>query len=243
MNAYELDASGPLIVDTQGAVDVIGEAWEQQADLLVIPVERLAPEFFRLSSGLAGEVLQKFVNYGYRVAIIGDVEAHLAASAALRDFVRESNSGRRPTRGSGVHSVQRVASWCGRTAHSRTGVLGLHRFACTSQEENAMPPHKPVQRHTHGAQLSDRVVALRSEGNSFASIAKAVGVKTGRDAFDLFVDAVAKKPSGEAAQLRQEENRRLDVLEKRTRTNNEGSDRDRKLASLQKLRDRLAGAK
>jgi len=39
-------------------------------------------------------VLQKFVSYGYRVAIVGDIEAHLSASAALRDFVRESNAGR-----------------------------------------------------------------------------------------------------------------------------------------------------
>ena len=94
MNVYELDPSGPVIVDGQSVVDIIGETWDQHADLLVVPVERLAPEFFRLSTGLAGEVLQKFVNYGYRVAIVGDVEAYLAASSALRDFVRESNSGR-----------------------------------------------------------------------------------------------------------------------------------------------------
>lgn len=60
----------------------------------MIPVERLAPEFFRLSTGLAGEVLQKFVTYGYQVAIVGDIAAHVATSSALRDFVRESNAGR-----------------------------------------------------------------------------------------------------------------------------------------------------
>jgi hypothetical protein len=94
MNVYQVDPSGPVIVDGQGVVDIIGESWDQDADLLVVPVERLAPEFFRLSTGLAGEVLQKFVNYGYQVAIVGDIEAYLAASSALRDFVRESNSGR-----------------------------------------------------------------------------------------------------------------------------------------------------
>lgn len=94
MNVYDLDPSGPVIVDGQGVVDIIGEVWGHDADLLVVPVERLAPEFFRLSTGLAGEVLQKFVNYGYQVAIVGDIEAHLAASSALRDFVRESNAGR-----------------------------------------------------------------------------------------------------------------------------------------------------
>jgi hypothetical protein len=94
MNVYELDPSGPVIVDGQSVVDIIGETWDQHADLLVVPVERLAPEFFRLSTGLAGDVLQKFVNYGYRVAIVGEIDAYLSASSALRDFVRESNSGR-----------------------------------------------------------------------------------------------------------------------------------------------------
>lgn len=88
-----MDPAGPVIVDGQGAVDLIGETWGEDADLIVVPVERLAPEFFRLSTGLAGEVLQKFVNYGCRVAIVGDIEAHLADSAALCDFVRESNAG------------------------------------------------------------------------------------------------------------------------------------------------------
>ena len=93
MNVYELDRSGPLVADGQGAVDIIGETWGRDADLLVLPVERLAPEFFTLSTGVAGEGLQKFVNYGCRVAVVGDIESHLGASSALRDFVRESNAG------------------------------------------------------------------------------------------------------------------------------------------------------
>jgi hypothetical protein len=43
---------------------------------------------------VAGEVVQKFVNYRLRLAIVGDLTTHLAVSAALRDFVRESNRGR-----------------------------------------------------------------------------------------------------------------------------------------------------
>ena len=94
MRVYRVQQSGPVIVDGQSVVDLIGEVWGQDADLLVIPVERLAPEFFRVSTGLAGEVLQKFVTYGYQVAIVGDIAAHVATSSALRDFVRESNAGR-----------------------------------------------------------------------------------------------------------------------------------------------------
>jgi hypothetical protein len=34
------------------------------------------------------------VSYGHRVAIVGDVSAYSASSAAFRDFVRETNRGR-----------------------------------------------------------------------------------------------------------------------------------------------------
>ena len=41
-----------------------------------------------------GEVIQKFVNYRLRLAFVGDIGVAVAASDALRDFVRESNRGR-----------------------------------------------------------------------------------------------------------------------------------------------------
>jgi hypothetical protein len=62
MKVHRVDPSGPLIVDGQGVVDLIEGAWGHDADPLVIPVERLAPDFFVLSTGLAGEVLQKLVS-------------------------------------------------------------------------------------------------------------------------------------------------------------------------------------
>ena len=59
-----------------------------------VPVARLAPEFFVLTSGVAGAVVQKFVNYRVRLAVVGDVSGFVAESTALRDFVREANRGR-----------------------------------------------------------------------------------------------------------------------------------------------------
>ena len=88
------DPAGPPIIDAQGALDLIGQAWAAQADLIVLPVSRLTDDFFTLSTGLAGEVLQKFVNYQRRIAIVGDVSEAVAGSDALRDFIRESNRGR-----------------------------------------------------------------------------------------------------------------------------------------------------
>lgn len=43
---------------------------------------------------LAGEIVQKFVYYRLNLAVVGDVSAHVEASTALRDFVREANRGR-----------------------------------------------------------------------------------------------------------------------------------------------------
>jgi hypothetical protein len=38
-------------------------------------------------------VLQKLVNYRFRIAVLGDVSAATADSEPLRDFIRESNRG------------------------------------------------------------------------------------------------------------------------------------------------------
>ena len=84
-------------------------------------------------------------------------------------------------------------------------------------------------------------MALRSEGKSFADIAKSVKVGRSLDAFALFVDAVALRPAVERSKLRSEENARLDVLERRLRRIDDAAQRDRKLASLVKLRKQLAG--
>ncbi len=87
-------ADGPPLVGERDANDFLAAAWAADATMVAIPVARLDPEFFRLSSRIAGDVAQKFVNYRIRLAIIGDISAHCAGSTALRDFVHESNQGR-----------------------------------------------------------------------------------------------------------------------------------------------------
>ena len=87
-----LAAEGPPLASEQDALDALGETYFEPADLMVVPATRLPDNFFVLSTGLAGAILQKFVNYGQRVAIVGDISEALARSAALRDFVREANA-------------------------------------------------------------------------------------------------------------------------------------------------------
>lgn len=84
---------GPLLDGERAALDLIGDALGQEAQLVAVPVERIADEFFRLRSGVAGAVVQKFATYRLRLAVVGDISGHLAGSTALRDFVYESNQG------------------------------------------------------------------------------------------------------------------------------------------------------
>ncbi|MEW5688081.1 MAG: DUF4180 domain-containing protein [Pseudomonadota bacterium] len=88
------DADGPKLDGERAASDIIGDAFSIGARAVAVPVERLGEGFLTLSTRIAGEVIQKFVNYGFQLAFIGDVSEAVAASNALRDFVRESNRGR-----------------------------------------------------------------------------------------------------------------------------------------------------
>ena len=67
--------------------------YETGGSRLIIPKECFPPEFFRLSTGLAGEILQKWTNYQSQGAIYGDFTQETAASKPLRDFIKESNRG------------------------------------------------------------------------------------------------------------------------------------------------------
>lgn len=102
MTAVEIHGARVLICDPDGgvlhdggdALGVISEAMRLGADMVAVPVQRLPDDFFRLGSGVAGDIVQKFVTYRLRLAVVGDVSGHVARSGALRDFVSESNRGR-----------------------------------------------------------------------------------------------------------------------------------------------------
>jgi hypothetical protein len=84
------DPDGPQVVTVQDALDLIGASF-LGAEVVAVPANRLDERFYSLDTGFAGEVMQKFVNYRLRLAVIGDISRHLAASSALRAFVHESN--------------------------------------------------------------------------------------------------------------------------------------------------------
>lgn len=93
VRVLSLDAEGPLVSTAEHAIDIIGSTWGLNVTMVAVPASRLDPRFFDLSSLIAGEIIQKFVNYRLQLAILGDISSHVVSSDALHDFVWESNRG------------------------------------------------------------------------------------------------------------------------------------------------------
>ncbi len=82
-----------VIKDVQSALDVLMSAkYEAETKNIVISKKLISEDFFILSTGLAGEILQKYINYGGRIAIFGDYSRY--TSKPLKDFIYESNKGK-----------------------------------------------------------------------------------------------------------------------------------------------------
>ena len=93
IRVLHLDPNGPRVSTSEDASDLIGSAWSEGASAIAIPVSRLDPEFFDLSSRKAGDITQKLVNYRLRLVVVGDVSVFETRSGAFRDYVWESNRG------------------------------------------------------------------------------------------------------------------------------------------------------
>lgn len=81
-----------LITGVQSALDLIATVrYETGCDHMILSKDAVSEKFFDLSTKLAGDVLQKFVNYQMKVAIVGDFSVY--SSKSLKDFITESNKG------------------------------------------------------------------------------------------------------------------------------------------------------
>lgn len=92
-NVAVVGSNEVIIKDVTSAVDFVIEAkYRTNCDKIALNKSAITEDFFILSSGLAGEILQKFVNYGIRFAIYGDYSKY--TSKPLKDFIYESNQGK-----------------------------------------------------------------------------------------------------------------------------------------------------
>ena len=82
-----------LIRDEQSMLDMLMTiAYDTGLSKVIIDKDNLTEDFFNLSNKIAGNILQKVVNYNMKLAIIGDFSKY--DSKALRDFIYECNSGK-----------------------------------------------------------------------------------------------------------------------------------------------------
>ncbi len=87
-----VSSGSPVIVDVDSALDLLMSAkYEAGTTYIVLDKKLITEDFFVLSSKLAGEILQKYINYGAKIAIYGDFSHY--TSKPLKDFIYESNKG------------------------------------------------------------------------------------------------------------------------------------------------------
>ena len=89
-----IEENGIFVASSQDKLDNIATAnYQHNCSRLIVKKENIAETFFDLKTGLAGDVLQKVVNYHAALAIVGDFSGY--TSKALKDFIYESNKGTR----------------------------------------------------------------------------------------------------------------------------------------------------
>lgn len=88
LQVVELIGNTVVLRSVQSALDMIASLGLFGGGKLIIHKEQIAPEFFDLSTRLAGDILQKFVTYQVRLAIVGDFTE---TSDSLSAFMYESN--------------------------------------------------------------------------------------------------------------------------------------------------------
>lgn len=73
------------------ALDLIALCWEHEISQLMIPYEALSQEFFQLKTKVAGNIIQKFINYNIKVAAI--IPQDITQKGRFREMALEMNKG------------------------------------------------------------------------------------------------------------------------------------------------------
>lgn len=87
----EIVSDDVAISTAQDALDLMVDARHQGANSVMIHEKNFIKDFFDLKTGLAGEIMQKFVNYDMKLTIVGDFNKY--GSESLQAFIIECNRG------------------------------------------------------------------------------------------------------------------------------------------------------
>lgn len=86
VSVLEITDDGLVLRNAQDLLDIVSD---YSIKKVIFRKENINEDFFDLSTGLAGEILQKASNYKLSIGILGDFEN--VESKSLRDFIYESN--------------------------------------------------------------------------------------------------------------------------------------------------------
>lgn len=87
----ELISEEVVLRSVEDSLDLIGNLSYQGYEKIIIHEANIVPAFFDLKTGLAGEILQKHVQYRMPLIIVGDFSKY--NSESLQSFIFESNRG------------------------------------------------------------------------------------------------------------------------------------------------------
>ena len=88
----EIVSDEPILRSIDDGLDLLGNLYYQGIEQVVMYEKDITPSFFDLKTKIAGEILQKFVQYRMPLIIVGDFSKY--QSKSLDEFILESNKGR-----------------------------------------------------------------------------------------------------------------------------------------------------
>lgn len=92
-NVAYLKTDERMITDVSSALDLLALIrYDYGCDAMILQKSSITEDFFDLRTGLTGEIVQKYVNYGMRLVVIGEFSIY--KSKALHDFIYECNNGK-----------------------------------------------------------------------------------------------------------------------------------------------------
>jgi PadR family transcriptional regulator AphA len=87
----ELISTDELINSENDALDLIALCWEHDASAIIIHHTVLSEDFYNLKTKIAGNIIQKFINYGIKAAII--VPKETIQKGRFKEMALETNKG------------------------------------------------------------------------------------------------------------------------------------------------------
>lgn len=85
----EVISAEPPLSTEQDAVDIVALCKENDSDLLLLHSQALSEDFFKLRTGVAGQMIQKWINYRVKTAAV--IPKELVLQGKFKEMAFESN--------------------------------------------------------------------------------------------------------------------------------------------------------